>query len=311
MKSEDKIIKPLLILFTLVSAIILGIWTVKSSNSGYKLNSQNLDLNYAASLGSFLSGTIGLFLSAFAVYLIYTTYRLQKEELSETKKILRLQNFDQTFFNLADSINFLVEKMYISKSKTVYIKAISGFKPKTNVKEFSGYEFLRFFKELFFELFQSVKNSGNLNESKISQNLVDFLEIESHIVDAISDSIKLINEEGQLSYLYLICHNKLESSIGNYFRSIYQCLKLIKQLEDEGHKLEAKNYANIFQARFNSWELTLLFYNSLSFKKLKDLLDHFEFLDNLYIEDLIDKKHKEYSKSIKKSRNSKIKDLLV
>lgn len=310
MKKKDLIFLIILICILIIFSLPISIWIIKSNASGYKLLSSDLDLNYASSLGNYLSGTIGLLLSAFAVYLIYITFKLQKEELSETKTILRLQKFDQTFFNLAESINFLVEKMYISKQNTAFIRTMTGYKEKTDLTEFSGYEFLRFFKDIFYELYRSIIKIEKSEEPNLSKNLIQFLELENHILEAISERIGTKEDHLKLSYIYLICHNKLESSLGNYFRTIYQCLRLIKKLENDGYIDEAKNYANIFQARFNSWELALLFYNSLSFEKLKELLDHYNFLDNLYIEDLITSEHKQFSKSISKSRNAKLREIV-
>ena len=54
---------------------------------------------------------------------------------------------------------------------------------------------------------------------------------------------------------------------------------------------ETQRYSDFIQAQMSSFELTLLFYNSLSFPKLLRLLVVSNFLENLAEEDLISESH--------------------
>ena len=53
----------------------------------------------------------------------------------------------------------------------------------------------------------------------------------------------------------------------------------------------SKRYIDFIQAQMSSYEMMLLFYNAISFPKLLKLLIDYNFLENLAVEDLIDKSH--------------------
>lgn len=58
------------------------------------------DLEAWGNYGDFYGGLIGTLVSLVAVFLVYKTYQVQKQELSETKDTLTKQNFDSFFFEL-------------------------------------------------------------------------------------------------------------------------------------------------------------------------------------------------------------------
>ena len=87
-------------------------------------------------------------------------------------------------------------------------------------------------------------------------------------------------------------HLKFQSSIGHYFRNLYQILKFINggQAEEEDKKL----YGRLVRAQLSSDELFLLFYNCLSevgVKKFKPLVEKFAMLHHVPRELLILPKH--------------------
>ena len=63
-------------------------------------------------------------------------------------------------------------------------------------------------------------------------------------------------------------------------------------------------YSGILQSQLSTSELFLIFYNGICYPKLKILIDKFNLVENLYIEDIIDKEnHKNlYKKPIFKTR---------
>ena len=87
-------------------------------------------------------------------------------------------------------------------------------------------------------------------------------------------------------------HHKFQSSIGHYFRNLYQILKFINnsQAGEEDKKL----YGRLVRAQLSSDELFLLFYNCLSelgVKKFKPLVEEFAMLHHVPRESLILPEH--------------------
>ena len=63
-------------------------------------------------------------------------------------------------------------------------------------------------------------------------------------------------------------------------------------IQKEEIKKEFQRYANFVQAQMATPELFLLYYNLLFFNTLKKEIIKFNILENLYVEDLLDPKHK-------------------
>ncbi|WP_294825154.1 putative phage abortive infection protein, partial [uncultured Flavobacterium sp.] len=66
---------------------------------------------------------------------------------------------------------------------------------------------------------------------------------------------------------------------------------------------EYQSFADFIQAQMSIPELFLLFYNSLSFPKFKDLLIQFNALENLPYEHLLDESHNNVNGIKLKSKN--------
>lgn len=112
-----------------------------------------------------------------------------------------------------------------------------------------------------------------------------------------------IEKKIELGYAYFF--NKYEI-IGYYFRHLYRILTFIKQNEDakisqledsasEDEKKKIHNdyslYAQFIQAQMSTDELLLTFYNSFTFPKAQKLLIHYNLLENLTIQNLINIEH--------------------
>lgn len=69
-----------------------------------------------------------------------------------------------------------------------------------------------------------------------------------------SDEVEKINK------IYLAFYNEHQSEIGHYFRSLYNIIKFIDNSKIEDKRL----YTNLVRAQLSSYELTLIFYNTLS-----------------------------------------------
>lgn len=90
---------------------------------------------------------------------------------------------------------------------------------------------------------------------------------------------------------------------GYYFRHLYRILYFVKRSEDEElngvedfavRQQISKRYFELVQfvqAQMSTKELLMVFYNSFSFPKLRDLLIKYNILENLTVENLIDFSH--------------------
>jgi len=68
------------------------------------------------------------------------------------------------------------------------------------------------------------------------------------------------DEAERINNTYLGFYNEYQSEIGHYFRSLYNIVKFVDNSEIENKRL----YTNLIRAQLSSYELTLLFYNTLS-----------------------------------------------
>ncbi len=101
---------------------------------------------------------------------------------------------------------------------------------------------------------------------------------------------------------YFLC-KKYHNATGHYFRHLYHILKYIYQYElrslemaknirDKSHiKEQCKTYAELAQAQMSAYELALLYYNSLCYPKMAELVRHYGFLENLAVSDLVRPEH--------------------
>ncbi len=81
---------------------------------------------------------------------------------------------------------------------------------------------------------------------------------------------------------------KYQHEIGHYFRNFHRILKFV----DESDLLDKANYTGILRAQMSTYELTLLFYNSLhpTGAKMKPMLERYRMLENIDLDSLCNPK---------------------
>ena len=123
--------------------------------------------------------------------------------------------------------------------------------------------------------------------------------------------------ENVAKIVYRAAYTKYSHQLSHYFRSLYHVLSYLHKCEDRellrdaweveiGDKVELKieingklivndhihkkykQYAQFIQAQMTTSELFLVYYNGLFFPKMKKLLHHYSFLENLNSDDLLD-----------------------
>ena len=128
----------------------------------------------------------------------------------------------------------------------------------------------------------------------------------------LNDKYKITNEEFE-AYKHLDIKQKIDfvygrffnihEECGNYFRHLYRILYFVKQSEDEEllgiydvavRQQVSKRYYDLVQfvqAQMSTKEMLMVFYNSFSFPKLRELLIRYNLLENLTVENLIAPSH--------------------
>lgn len=80
--------------------------------------------------------------------------------------------------------------------------------------------------------------------------------------------------------IYLKFYQKHQSEVGHYFRSLYNIVKFV----DSSDAVDKRLYTNLIRAQLSSYELALLFYNTLSDmgrQKFKPLIETYSLLKTL------------------------------
>ena len=213
-------------------------------------------------------GAVNALFSGLAFAGLIYTIILQKEELSlqreelkqtreemkqqtmqfeEQNKIIQIQRFETTFFNMMQYLQEITQGLTITLNKAVIKITLdaSGRRirvPDTEAIDFSG-------KQVFEETYRDGVNLKNLIQSK---------------------GINGYNESDAIS-LY-----------DHYFRYIYRIMKFV-----DDSILEYKDrykYISILRAQLSRYELVWLYYNGLSDngkEKMKPLMEKYAMLKNL------------------------------
>jgi hypothetical protein len=252
-----------IILFAI--GIFLFLW--KESFSGeYKINSEKI-----AQFGDFIGGIIGSVWSLAGVILFYVAlteqredikinrealnaqvsalhkqieeFELQRDELKETRKVfkeqsetLKIQRFENTFFQLINLHHEIIDKLTFGKSepiekREVFSKGIILINKNIYNKNTK----------------QAVKdNFSSFGDVKIPFPAVNKEEAEHRLIEAYS---KFYYEETAQLF-------------SHYYRNIYHIFKFIYTSSlVENHKKQF--YASLIRAQLSSDELSLIYYNSI------------------------------------------------
>ena len=177
----------------------------------------------------------------------------QKEQLEEQNKTLKIQRFENTFFNMLSQFQEVVSG----------ITYTLDFGEKTKV--YKG-------RELFYEGFENLEVK-NRQESSFDEN-------------SRFDSLReCIEKEGLQGYASV----EMPTYFDHYFRLLYRILKFVEKTDLIGKNNDKEKYVytSMIRAMLSRYELVWLYYNGLSVygnKKLKPLIEKFCMLKNLRTE---------------------------
>ncbi|RZF81282.1 hypothetical protein EXT43_12655 [Pseudoalteromonas sp. CO109Y] len=180
--------------------------------------------------------------------------------LEEQAKLLAVQSFETTFFNMLELHGRLLDKFNYN-----HIDSHDEISQKLNIP--------------YFEVFSTSKLPG-----------IDSL---NRLISAIQDAHQGVGDKSSIVNVFNAFYLYENRVFGSYFRNLYQILKLIKTSITTYQ--EQKKYSNILRAQLSNQELTLLLLNCLCSEidngQFRKLVLHFELLEHLDITYKKDKDH--------------------
>lgn len=254
-----------------------------------------------------------------SIYFQQKELSLQREELIETREEFKDQNFQTTFFNLlktqreiAQEINATVwdlktykkEASKNLKGRDFFIesrKELKKIQDSLNHKDYLKYTSWNDIMEHGYD--DEIEPQSEDEEiSLFKQRKQAYALYTYKIKKETWTKSKLNSDKDNAKLIYHLFLNRHHFVIGHYFRHLYHILNFLNEKETERKKdkekteiveieKEFRSYANFAQAQMSTPELFLTFYNTIVYPKLEKLVKKYDFIENLNIENLIDKKH--------------------
>lgn len=269
----------------IVTVIIIGLWI----GTYFALKDQDPTLR-----GTFgdMFGSINALFSGLALAGIILTIllqrkelKLQREELRDTRKefetqneTLKIQRFENTFFNLLNQhhqiVNAIDFRYYKSKEKEKKQIRMGGASLLSQAKNEPDE------KEIV------IINGRDVFRFRYNKLCEDIIKIPSNY-----------------EKIYLKHYQEAQTDFGHYFRNLYRMIKLVDQTDFfyDSSKVSQKEifeikyrYISIIRAQISDYELLWLFYNCLSEngkEKFKPYIIQYSFLKNIPKNLIADKSH--------------------
>ncbi|MCD8426006.1 putative phage abortive infection protein [Tenacibaculum dicentrarchi] len=294
-KKKNNIIGLYILFGIIFIAWITSIFVLK-----WKFSNWTIRGTFGDSFGAINSLFSGLALGGiiYTIFLQKKELSLQRKELKNTRKeftiqnkTLRLQRFENTFFNLLSLHHQIVDSIDLDIQKK---KKIDGGINTLSKAIENGFEYERI----------TLKGRDVFKE-KYEQMLPEF------------------NSEEDFNTNYLKCYQSVQTDFGHYFRNLYRIIKLVDETEFHTHlELGASSnatkyidlisysspnyktrykYTSMIRSQLSDYELLWLFYNCLSengIKKFKPYIEKYSLLKNIPKDKLHnDKIEREYKDS--------------
>lgn len=307
-KSEPiKFLKILALVF-IIAGIIISIFYLILIFSGLINDDKTSFLQSTSIAGDFVGGVVGSLWSLAGILLFYIalTYQtkeiknqeaqiaLQREELKnqitelkETRDVFLLQNFENTFFNLLKYQRELVNNI---KCEII----LGGVKEKIVGAQFFEFSRIVLMRTYDFYLPDNRRQSSIENIKYVN----DIYYARQEIYELTELIRPTQNDELRIRHCYDLYLKRFSDNINHYFRHLYSILKFIKQHEKDLEKYRVpEEYSRILRAQMTLAELFLTFYNGLYFPKMKLLLEEYDIVKNLYVDELLNTSHELHYKT--------------
>lgn len=234
-------------------------------------NPQDFNLNL---LGDFLGGSVASLWALAGLFFIYVAFLGQKQQL----------------------LNQQLELMY-SQLEVKYTRLeLAGQKEELKIQNDTLIK--QRFENTFFHLLEGhndivngidIVRKRNGSYETISEGRDCFKTFYQSFQEMIRNNNNLQSALGEYHKFY----EDHQSDLGHYFRNLYHIIKFIdksKEINDQKKFV----YSNLVRALLSSYELSLLFYNSLSthgVEKFKPLLEKYSLLKNISKDTITHKEH--------------------
>lgn len=267
-------------LLACVGISILGIWLSYLYVGGQKPVVSQDDILNARGLFGDSWGGVNAIISAFAFAGVIVTLFLQnrdlnlqrkemarqREEFEKENETLKYQRFENLFYNMLNLQQEIVAGLKFDYEEEELIPVTSGpdnllTQEKRRVKRsVSG-------REVFQYLFRDVK-------------------IGTDKKDNFGNPIYIYGYRGYLNEYGIEAYDetRIPSYFDHYFRHLY---KIIQFVDNQGFPFEeAYKYVSLLRGTLSRYELVWIYYNALSFEKIKKLIEKYSLLKNMR-EDLL------------------------
>ena len=241
------------------------------------------------------AGAINALFSALAFFGVLWALITQKEDSKKQEENIRIERFENTFFQMLSLQQEMVKDLYFPIKKEIENNTLTGDNPNSTITIEPSSIVGR-------ELFRYIYEENTYSYSGISyKGMKDVL-----------------NKFGQEYYEPMYTTPYFD----HYFRHLYRIIKLIDETDLLPNDFETKyKYTSIVRGQLSRYELIWIFYNCLSDngnKKFKPLLETYSLLKNIRIEllakqsdkdlynskcknDFIEKPDTDFSKEYKRS----------
>ena len=244
-------------------------------------------------LGDFMSGTVASIWSLAGLFFIYIAFLGQKQqllnqqleimysqlevkytrlelagqklEMREQNETLKLQKFENTFFNLLSLHHQIVDGIDD-------IEAKETSKGRRNLLE---------------ERSSFVSHIQNRENKTVQHVTIKGRDVFKNSYQYLLNRIKREKETDFLDS-YKIVYSAVQTDFGHYFRNLYRIIKFIDETQfvnnkEENFRIQYK-YTSMVRAQLSDYELLWLFYNCLSSngkEKFKPYIEKFSLFKNL------------------------------
>lgn len=266
-----------------VGVFSIIIFYCKNTEDGFGLNL----------LGDFMSGTVASIWSLAGLFFIYVAFLGQKQqllnqqleimysqlevkytrlelagqklEMKEQNETLKLQKFENTFFNLLSLHHQIVD----------------------GIDEIEAKETSRGGRDLLKER-SSFAAHVDRNENKTVEHVI--IRGRDVFKNSYQYLMNRIERKPETNFLdnYMVVYSSVQTDFGHYFRNLYRIIKFIDESHfitdmTENFKTQYK-YTSMVRAQLSDYELLWLFYNCLSSngkEKFKPYIEKFALFKNL------------------------------
>lgn len=300
--------------------ILIFIFAQPFNDCSFKPNSELF-----GQFGDFIGGFVGSLFSLAGFLLIYETFKLQKtaidkqkEAIVQQKDISDVDRFENLFFNLLKNYQDVKKEIIawfsdINSSEIKYdyeVRGLNFFIRSKNELKF----LIKIFREKRYISYDKIIEQNNDEDDQYNNNSLDSKEeqIEELRIGLKTDFYKISPEEYnrikqldiriQILEISKLFFKQNNYAIANYFNFLLMIVDFVENSKIK--KEENTKYIRFIITQMTKFELFLLYYYSISNIELVDsILKKYNFFENLFIEDLIEKEHNGLNDIVLKSRN--------